>query len=176
MVDLAENCGWWWPFEGAIIMTERPTRLTRDDRGRLHNESDMAIQYGDGWGVYAWHGVRVPEHIITKPEELTPEVALGESNQEIRRVMLERYGWERLLTDLNATLVQSDRFGKLVQTEHLGRYLEGEDPVARFVIVRDSSSERSYCLRVPRDCETAHEGVARTFGLDSSRYNPIQEA
>jgi hypothetical protein len=40
-----------------------------------------------------------PEHIITQPEKLTPEVALGESNQEIRRVMLERYGWERLLVE-----------------------------------------------------------------------------
>lgn len=58
---IARHAGWWWPFAGAVILSERPCRLSRDERGRLHAEDGPAIQYPDGWGVWAWHGVRVPQ-------------------------------------------------------------------------------------------------------------------
>jgi len=176
LMEITKSCGWWWPFDEAVIMTERPCKLFRDDDGRLHSELGAAIEYPDGWGVYSWHGVRVPKWIITEPEKITPEKVLTEGNQEIRRVMLERYGWDNLLDDLGATTIHEDSFGKLVETDKLGKYLDGEDPKARFVLVVDPSTERRYALRVSPTVETAHGAVASTFGVDAQEYTPIIES
>lgn len=50
----------------------------------------------DGWGVWSWHGVRVTEQIIMRPETLTPEQIAKEQNAQVRQVMVERIGIERV--------------------------------------------------------------------------------
>jgi len=176
LIKFSQHVGLWWPYDRLCIFTERPISLHMDDDFRLHHERRMAIEYPDRFGVWAWHGVRVPEHVITEPDKLTLNIALKENNQEIRRVMLERYGWVRLLDDLGATVEHSDRFGKLVSTDKLIKYLDGEDPLAKYVLVKDSSTKRRYALRVPPDVMTAREGVAWTFKQDGGNYAPKQEA
>ena len=79
-MKMSREVGWWWPFNGVVIFTDRPVSLMRDDDGRLHHESSMAIEYSDGFGVWAWHGVLVPEWIITKPGDITQEKVLLEKN------------------------------------------------------------------------------------------------
>lgn len=53
----------------------------------------------------------------------------------------------------------------------------GDDPeqVARYVHVKDASTERAYYLRVPRWMSSADEAVAWTFGLSANAYQPTQE-
>jgi len=176
LIDFSKHVGWWWPLENAVIISERPISLTMDDEGRLHHESKMAIEYEDGWGVYSWHGVRLPGWVIEEPENITPDIILQEDNQEIRRVMLERYGWDRLLLDIGAKTEHKDSCGELVSTEKLGEYLDGEDSVAKFVLVDDPSTDRRYALRVPPDTKTARGGVAWTFCQDEETYHPVKEA
>ncbi|HEY7414396.1 MAG TPA: hypothetical protein VH593_04330 [Ktedonobacteraceae bacterium] len=48
--------------------------------------------------------------------------------------------------------------------------------IARFVRVRDTSTERVYYLRVPPTFDQADEALAWTFGLERQDYQPIQEA
>jgi len=61
---VAASAGWWWPLQGAVVLTERPTALHRDGQGRLHSETGAAVVYPDGYGVHAWHGTRVPADLI----------------------------------------------------------------------------------------------------------------
>ena len=175
LLSLSGNVGWWWPFHNAVVLTERPCFICRDEQNRLHHENRMAIEYPDGFGVYAWHGVRVPRNVILHPEEITPESALKEQNQEIRRIMLERYGWDRLLVDLKATVEHEDETGRLVSTNRLGEYLDGSDSVSKFVLVVDASTDRRYALQVPPNIERARQGVAWTFGMQEKDYRPIYE-
>lgn len=51
---------WWWPMDGAVVLTDRPTVINRDARGRLHSENAPALTYADGFRVYARHGTCVP--------------------------------------------------------------------------------------------------------------------
>jgi hypothetical protein len=175
LMDLAKDCGWWWPFENMVILTENPSVLYRDDENRLHCESGPAIQYPDGWGVYVWHGVRVDKEIIEDSGSITLEKVLSMDNQEVRRVMLEIYGWNNFLKDMDSKSIHSDDKGDLVSTDKLVKYLDGEDSEARFVLVRDPSTDRRYALRVPPDTKTATEGVAWTFGIDEAEYQPEME-
>ena len=114
---ITESCGWWWPFDGLCILTERPNRLFRDERNRLHCEDGLSIGYPDGWGVYAWHGVRVPSEIILHPELITAEKIEKEENAELRRVMVERMGYDRYILESGIALVHSDETGALYRKE-----------------------------------------------------------
>jgi hypothetical protein len=60
LTTVAQTAGWWWPFHDVVVLTERPTTLHRDANHRLHCADGPALCYPDGWGIWAWHGVRVP--------------------------------------------------------------------------------------------------------------------
>jgi hypothetical protein len=89
-------------------------------------------------------------------------------NQELRRVTLERLGWERFLQTANAELRAQDDYGKLWATKVR---IDGEH--VHLVEVVNATSEpdgtyRRYFLRVPPHTRTARAAVAWTFGFDSA--------
>jgi hypothetical protein len=152
-------------------LVRKPLRLERDERGRLHSTEGMCLQYPNGWGFYAWHGVRVPEQIILHPERFAKEDWRSERNLEIRRAIQERLGPDRFVALMGAVCLDQSNRGTLVEVDL------GIDPakVAHYVQVQDSSTERQYYLRVPPEIWSADEAVAWTFGLDGQDYRPTQE-
>ncbi len=171
---LTESSGWYWPFKGACILTERHSELRRDQQGRLHSENSAAVKYPDGWAVYAWHGVRVAEAVILRPESISVAGIQSEQNAEIRRVLLERYGFDRFITDSGALPIHADETGTLYRTA-----LEGDEPLV-VVRVKNSTPEpdghsKHYTLRVPADITTARQAVAWTFGKTVDTYRPSVE-
>jgi hypothetical protein len=113
--------------------------------------------------------LRVSKWIIETPEQITVEKIHAETNQEQRRVMLERIGWDRYLREANAKEIAIDEFGILLEVPGLG---DGDD-IARFVRVKDASTAREFTLRVPPTTKTAKEGVAGTFEVEEKDYQPI---
>ena len=172
LIEHATAAGWYIPHRSLCWLQERPRFLARDERGRLHAPDRMAIQYPDGWGVYAWHGVRVPAVVIEQPESLTAPVVLQEQNAEIRRVMLERLGHDRFLLSLKARPVDRDpRYGDLYRVSQPG----DEDLVLVRVVnaTPEPDGERKrYVLRVPPTVRNAHEAVAWTFSVPVADYAP----
>jgi hypothetical protein len=49
--------------------------------------------------------VAVPRQVVEAPETLTAEPIRGEEDAEVRRVMLERFGWGRYVRESNADLL-----------------------------------------------------------------------
>jgi len=172
--EIAQSCGWWWPYKGLCIVADRPEIVrweTDRDRPRLHCDSGPALRYRDGWEVYSWHGLRVPEKLIEEPGAISVADIHAEQNQELRRAKLEIAGWERYLREAGARQIASDDTGELLEVDGLG---DG-DPIARFVHVRCPSTGREYTLRVPPQTETARAGVAWTFNTPADTYQPAQE-
>ncbi len=56
---VAEHAGQWWAFDQVCFVSERPILLRRDEHGDLHAEDGPAVQYPDGWAIYAQHGIGV---------------------------------------------------------------------------------------------------------------------
>jgi len=54
-----------------------------------------------------YRGVRVSERIIFQPETLTAQDIKSESNQEVRRVMTERYGEWKVMNDSNRLIIEA---------------------------------------------------------------------
>ncbi|QBD75737.1 hypothetical protein EPA93_06840 [Ktedonosporobacter rubrisoli] len=152
-------------------LVRKPILLECDEQGRLHSASGRCLQYRDGWGWYAWHGVRMPEKIILHPQQLTREDWLQEHNVEVRRVIQEQLGNDRFVELIGGKYIDTGTRGNLIEVD-LGNDPEG---VAHYVQVRDASTQRQYSLRVPPSIRRADEAIAWTFGLDSQDYQPRQE-
>lgn len=174
LIDLAKNAGWTWFFDEGCIITERPTQLHLDDQGRIHSLSGMAVQFSDGWGIYAVHGIVVTEKIIMHPETLTAKEIDDEPNAEIRRVMIECHGQEKYLINGGAVEVAKDDFGTLFKKS------VPNDEDLMMVRVTNSTPEpdgeyKDYFLRCPPTMRTAKEAVAWSFGMSEKDYQPLKE-
>ena len=98
----------------------------------------------------------------------------AEANAEIRRVLLDRYGWDRYVLESGAQIVHADDYGTLYRAE-----LEGDEPIAMVSVVNSTAdtdgSFKPYLIPVNPACRTAHDAVASTFGLTAKTYKPVVE-
>lgn len=162
---------WWFDCDGIVFVSERPTLLQIDAHGRLHNERGAALEYADGFRLYALQGVRLRETDVLHPERITVNRIETERNWETRRILTSRYGQARYLKDAGATVVHQDARGTL------WRKRRAEDTDLVMVEVRNATPEpdgtvRSYLLRVPPGIKSASAAVAWTFGLRCREYCP----
>jgi hypothetical protein len=155
--------------EAQAWLIRKPVRLECDEQGRLHSADGSAIQYADGLGMYAWHGVSCPERYIRG--KLTRADWLGERNLERRRVIEERLGPERLTDLLGGHCIHHSKRGMLIEID----LPNDPERVAHYLKVRDPSTKRRYYLRVPPSITNADEAAAWTFGLETATYLPDQE-
>ena len=91
-------------LRGFAVVCPRPAAVHKDDRGRLHNANGPAVEW-EGEKYWFWHGTRVNEKIILRPNELTAEEISNEKNSEISRAIAEKLGWDRYMEVLGTTLV-----------------------------------------------------------------------
>ena len=191
--------GCWLLFWTADVLywVAKPTvHVDRSDGNRtLHNEHYAALE-SDVENLYFFHGVMVPAFVVVRPDWITIEHIRNEQNTEVRRVMVERMGWDRFCQLANMHLVHSDelhsRFPsipvsdsvdagqRLVTTYRAGietaELLEAadlkdfEDRPLRFVRLTDPSTGRQYTLRVRHDHQRCYEAVGWTFGRSEAEY------
>lgn len=93
--------------------------------------------------VWAVHGVRVSRQVVEAPETLTVEQILGEENTEVRRVMIERFGAERLIAEAEAELldeVHEPPFPGLIDAKLYRLRVVDDEPIV-MVKCRNSTPE-----------------------------------
>jgi hypothetical protein len=192
LMEMAKCSGWFFPMDEAVILTPNPIHLSLDDQGRLDDGKRKAIEYPDGWGLYYIHGVAVTEKIVEHPETITVADIEGETNAEVRRVMIDRYGWDpsheegtspdgtdpgvgKYIMDAGAEEIHKDKWGTLYRKE-----VEGDEPIVTVKVMNSTpepdGSIKPYFLRVPVEITTAHQAVAWTFGVEADQYNPVVES
>ncbi|XRQ13313.1 DUF6745 domain-containing protein [Actinomadura welshii] len=174
LAEAARSTGWWWPYERLVIMSERPVELHRDEPGRLHRGDGPALAYPDGFALHAWRGMPIPPDFVASLTGLTAERISAEENAELRRVMLEIFGYDRYLAETGARPLHRDETGVLWSID-----LPGDEPVVMVEVVNSTpepdGTHRTYYLRVPPTTRTARAGVAWTFGVDEADYRPERQ-
>ena len=135
-------------------------------------DTGPALLYPDGFGIWAIHGVRVPQRVIEAPTTITAQEVAAEQNVAVRRVMIERMGTARYLREAGAVKVNTDDWGTLWSLDSPG------DERIVMVEVLNSTPEAdgsfsTYWLRVPPATRTAHAAVAWTFGESVETYAPV---
>lgn len=106
---LTKACHWFFPFEHWCILSRRPVKVEIDQQGRIHG----GVEYADGTGVWAHHGIRVPREAIRTPSWVTVERIEKETNSEVRRAFVEIYGSGKYLLDSGAEQLHKDQYGIL---------------------------------------------------------------
>ena len=177
---LAERSGPRFVHREFCIISDRPEILTVDERDRPHAEAGPFCRWRDGSALYSVHGVRIPAWVIEDSQRLTIAAIDAEHNEEIRRVMIERYGWERYGADSGATIIDHDERWGTLKRRGTDLWLE--------VVNRSpepDGSFRRYALPVNPECRpilsddgelgkaqkpTALNAVASTFGLTGAAY------
>lgn len=148
------------------IVTDFPEVLKYDDQNRAHCENGPSHRWRDGFEVYHWHGVHIPAEWITNKESLTAEMALKWTNIEQRRAACEILGWDKILDELGATIIDED------PDPEVGTLLEIDLPDSgkeKFLRVLCGTG-RTFALPVPPEIETALEGQAWSFGIDPKDF------
>lgn len=122
-----------------------------------------------------WRGVPVDSRIVFHPESLTSNDILQERNAEVRRVMLERVGFERFVELANAKTLDTDR--DRGGERRLLKVVMPSDEDLVCVSFSCPSTGRKYIVRVPPTMRTAHAAVAWIAGFDNpDDYKPDMES
>jgi len=163
---VVESVNYIWPNSDFVMVCARPTNIHINDRGQLHNENGLAIRYPDGWGIYMIDGINVPEHVVMQPETITIQEIQSEKNQEKQRILVRRFGVDRYLAQIGATLVDVDMRG----IDGGGaRALMREPNGNSWLVATDGSTERVYHMAVDPKSKTCQEAHMSLSGFDERR-------
>jgi hypothetical protein len=135
---LAERSGPRIVHPDFCMISDRPSKLTIDDRNRPHCEDGPYCEWRDGSQLYAWQGVRLPARWVLERKTIDPAEIIRERNVEQRNAGLQCIGWVRAIKSgsIPYTLVDADpdpAHGELIEVafEELprpGRFLMAECP------------------------------------------------
>lgn len=152
--------------EKFCIVSDFPEVLKIDDQNRAHGQEGPSHKWRDGWSLYHWHGVAVPEHWIMNKNSLTAKEAITWENIEQRRAAIEIVGWATVLEQLEAKIIDEDgdpEIGTLVEVNlpDIGR--------ERFLKVKCGTG-RIFAIPVPPDTKTALDGQSWSWGVDKKDF------
>jgi hypothetical protein len=164
------------------VLVPRPTLHTH--AGRLHCGDGPAVEWRNGLSYWFWEGLHVPRRVAARGSERARlQVLVRTRNLELRRLLLDRIGYERFLDIADASLIQQDDYGRLWRT---GLSVD-QEPMSVVEVVNSTpeadGTYRRYFLRVPphaRTCgvkkiDSPGEGSTET-GLLVIAAEPVQTA
>jgi hypothetical protein len=145
------------------FLIERP-RLRYVGEGRLHADDEPAAVWPDGRERWYWDEVAVPSELAERRNELTAESITAITNQEVRRVVLDRVGWDRFLETADGHGGQPGRLRKALVDRCKTRRRAGEARRGRQL---DRGAGRHLPPLLPTS-PARHAHRARSFRLDSA--------
>jgi hypothetical protein len=121
-----------------------------------------------------WRGVAIDARSAFHPEAVNGKEILKERNAEVRRVMLERVGYEQFLRQVEAVTLDEDEDAGGPR-RLLCVVIERDEPLV-CLAVHDPSTGRQYLLRTPPAMRTCHQAAAWIAGFDNpDDYHPFAE-
>jgi hypothetical protein len=171
MLEAFQNgmCIWFTPKDYVFVLLA--PRYTLDEQRRLHNQDSCALEWLNGEKQYWYHGVEVPKEVILDPRSLNRERILGEPNAELKRIMMERYGYGEFLEELRPVVLDDTKEGRLLQVT-----VPGEQTPFLLMDVRDHTDpQQRYLIHAHRSSRTIHEARAFSWGMDPQHFNPLVE-
>ncbi len=157
---LTQSCGWFIPLEQTCIVCDRPISFSYDSDYRLHAEEKPAIQFADGYSLYAHHGVTIPEKYgLLHPREWQAQWILEEESAEVRRVLIQEIGYARVCQELQAQQLDSWAEYTLLRIDiDIDGAIEQEEPIYLLKMTCPSTAA-IHALRVPPDIQSAREAI-----------------
>ncbi|MBD2497951.1 DUF6745 domain-containing protein [Nostoc sp. FACHB-280] len=167
-VFLVQSCGWIFLYKKACIICDRPIHICFDNQNRLHAEGEPAIEYADGYSLYSYHGVTLPEKYgKLHPQQWEAQWLLKETNAELRRVLIQGIGYSRICQDLQA--IELDNWARYSLLRIDNDFIDIE-PILLLKMTCPSTGF-IHVLRVPPNMLSAREAIRWVnWGIDPEDF------
>jgi hypothetical protein len=156
-------------YEKVAFIVMPPSKIIKNEDGRLHNPQGPAVEFPDGYCQYYINGRCLPSWIWGQRETITREMFLQEKNAEIRGGMYAVLGQKRVFDLIGAAEISR----KYANDETYILYRTNEkigEKYWQWVGVKCPSTGTDYLLGVPESVTCPIEAVAGTWGLTASEY------
>ncbi len=154
-LNYIQHVGWVYGFINGTFLCDRPT-VYWNDQQQIHALAKPAIEFTDGFRIYAYLGIRVPEKYgKIHPEHWDSQWLLSENNVELRRVLIQGIGYARICQELGTIELDSWREYTLLR---INADLDSE-PVYLLKMTCPSTNF-VHTLRVPPHIESAHAAIS----------------
>ncbi|WP_293074622.1 DUF6745 domain-containing protein [Moorena sp. SIO3H5] len=153
--SLVKHCSWMFPCENICFVCDRPTKVSFDTQDRLHREGQPAMEFADGFSLYSYHGVTLPEKYGTvNPNQWQAGWLLEEPNAELRRILIEGIGYARICQDLEAQRLDSWQ-------EYTLLTINNDIDIEPIFLLKMTcpSTNFVHIIRVPPHVESAREAI-----------------
>lgn len=144
-------------YDDVVFLSKKPIEIHWNE-DKLHNLSGKSVKYADGYGIYSVEGHLVPAIVVENPDQISVDMIQSETNQEVRRIMVNAYGTDKYLNDINAKIIDVDMRGILGSGPRA--LLEEPANGNQWLVATDGSTDRVYHLFVGKgnkSCRQAHE-------------------
>ncbi len=161
------GANWSVPFEHKVLFCKSPIirRWTGKTHPMLHADGEPALVFGDNQAVWYFQGKRLHNLRYHVHSSLWQADWLhDESNSQMRELLIEVLGHQRLLSELGSRELDSWREYKLLT-------LENHELPIRFLSMTCPSTGKENLVRVPPNETTAREAAAWIgWGVDPESY------
>ncbi|HEY9747995.1 MAG TPA: hypothetical protein V6C63_04925 [Allocoleopsis sp.] len=128
---------------------------------------------GHGFMLH-WRGVSVSDRIAFESQSITGQDILNTENVELRRVLIERLGYEKFLQQVGGVIRHTDRDAG-GDRQLICVPFEDDEPLMVLKVICPSTGHL-HLLRVPPDMRTCHQAAAWIAGFDNpDDYQPLIE-
>ncbi|OUL31245.1 hypothetical protein BV372_20700 [Nostoc sp. T09] len=153
--SVVKECGWIFAGKYTSILCDRPLHLRFDNQNRLHSEGEPAIEYADGFSLYSYHGVTLPEKYgKVHPQQWQAQWLLTEDNAELRRVLIQGIGYARICQELQAIELDTWAEYTLLKID-----ADIDEESIYLLKMTCPSTGFIHALRVPPEMKSAHEAI-----------------
>ncbi|VEP13618.1 conserved hypothetical protein [Hyella patelloides LEGE 07179] len=165
--DLITNCGWLLTYKDICVVCSRPIELTVDTQMRLHGEGKPALLFADGLNLYAYEGVILPERYTkVHPSAWKLEWVLQEDNAELRRILVQGIGYDRICQASFSQELDSWREYTLLKID-----IQDDREPANLLKMTCPSTGKIHALRVPPSITSAREAIRWVnWDIDPSEF------
>ena len=154
MKQLLAECGWIFMFRNVCYVCSRPTKLSLDSEYRLHAEGEAAIAFADGYSLYFHHGVILPEKYgQIHPDLWQAQWLLEERNAELKRILIQKIGYDRICQQLQAVELDTWQEYTLLKIDNAD-----VEPIYLLKMTCPSTGF-IHALRVPPEVRSAKEAI-----------------
>lgn len=161
-MNLARSSCYAWPNADFVMMCERPSVFSVDplDPRRLHSTTGPAIGFRDGWGLWRYQGIAVPEHAIMRPQEITVDEISKEDNADVRHALIDLMGMTRYMEEAKLEVLHADSVPVDLlapRSFHITRILVVDGQGDKYMIACDGSTNHVHHMRVDAEAETCEQ-------------------
>ncbi|HCC05020.1 TPA: hypothetical protein DEP58_01780 [Patescibacteria group bacterium] len=167
---VSESVNYIWANRDFVMVCARPVKINRDERGRLHSETEKSIEYPDGWGLYHLHGVSFQKDWWTKivGDKMSPSEIFAIDNLEHRRIAYEYMDKTKMkkLKDFKVLDEQTDEKGNPMKI--ISFTVQNMNKPLKFYNCFCPTTKREYFIGTDKD--TCTEAKNASFGLSEVEW------